>query len=60
MCLTFVAAELWGKQFWYVGGLCLVSVLVWTLQPRRCCVFLLLTIKILFSHLKLAVYKALI
>uniref|UniRef100_F1MK30 60S ribosomal protein L13 n=1 Tax=Bos taurus TaxID=9913 RepID=F1MK30_BOVIN len=42
VCLTFVATELWGKQLWYVGGLCLVSVLVWIRQPRRCCVFLLL------------------
>ncbi|KAB0361843.1 hypothetical protein FD754_005999 [Muntiacus muntjak] len=30
------------EQLWYLGGLCLVRVLVWTLQPRRCCVFPLL------------------
>ncbi|KAB0348471.1 hypothetical protein FD754_013328 [Muntiacus muntjak] len=30
------------KALWYLGGLCLVSVLVQTLQPRRCCVFPLL------------------
>ncbi|KAB0371985.1 hypothetical protein FD755_016923 [Muntiacus reevesi] len=28
------------KALWYLGGLCLVRVLVWTLQPGRCCVFL--------------------
>ena len=52
VCLIFVATELWGKQLWYGGGLCLLSVLVWTLQPRGCCVFLLLTIKYYFHILK--------